>query len=137
MADDEGVRTGIKVSAYTEYSETPLQTISFSNDDYGSVYAEALQNQRQHLLMSKEQHVIAFIMRTYKDHDKRIILIDVDFARKTPLLLNDLFNESFSNSTDKLLLINNHMYILSQEGVTIYDLSLNLLKPMHPFNLNE
>lgn len=137
MANLDGRTTGIKVSAYSKESEDPIQTIEFSYNIYGYLYAEALGNngQRMHLLVDKGKNILAFISHGFTNGGTKVLLFNVDFSNKEkPIKLdNELFDKSFDRSIEKLLRYKNKMHILSRDGIYTYDLESKTLSEVKTF----
>jgi uncharacterized secreted protein with C-terminal beta-propeller domain len=143
MADENGITNGIKISAYSDKDEEPLQTIEFSYQKYGYLQTPALYDQRKNLLVNKNRGVIAFISRGFNNtNDAKVLLFDIDFNRKTPIVLNEvLFEKSFDYNygynIDKLLLFNDYIHILGSEGVYTFNTRDNSLGILNKFELEK
>ncbi|MGI6787118.1 MAG: beta-propeller domain-containing protein [Acholeplasmataceae bacterium] len=140
-------QVGIKISAYRTGDEEPTQTIEFRYEDFGGyIWAEALWNPREHLLMNKKLGMFGFIMNHYQtvqiSPDERYTIYDwrgvarmlmfkVDFSLEEPLVLEEsLFNEKFVGS-EKILLVNEVVHILSPKEDIVWNLvKKELLEPL-------
>ncbi len=138
MADNNGRTTGIKISAYNQIDSSPMQTIEFSYSEYGYLWTPALFDQRRNLLVNKDRGVIAFISQGFTDGKTKVLLFNIDFGRKTPIVLNEaLFDKKFGCQIDKLMLFNQYIHILGSEGVYTYDTDRNTLSNLVKFELEK
>lgn len=138
MADNNGRTNGIKISAYNQVDSSPMQTIEFSYDEYGYLWTAALYDQRRNLLVNKEKGVIAFISQGFNDEETKVLLFNIDFGRKTPIVLNKvLFDKKFGYQIDKLMLFNEYVHILGRDGVYTYDINTNTLSELIKFDLEK
>lgn len=134
MANEEGRNIGIKVSAYNQIDDAPMQSIEFSYQEYGYLTAPVLYEQRQHLLLNKSLNIIGFIAYEYYETTRaKVLLFHVDFSQEKPLSLNPLFEMDLKTNPDKLILINHFIHILSNEGILTFHLLDNTLMPFIPF----
>lgn len=138
MADNNGITTGVKISAYNEVDASPIQTIEFNYQKYGYFWAQALYEQRTNLLVSKEKGVIAFIGQGFRNGEAKVLLFNIDFNRKTPIVLNEvLFEKSFDYNIDKLVLFNENIHILGRDGVYTFNTDTSTLSGLVKFELDK
>lgn len=138
MADNNGRATGVKISAYNEVDASPIQTIEFNYQKYGYFWVRALYEQRTNLLVSKEKGVIAFIGQGFRNGETKVLLFNIDFNRKTPIVLNEvLFEKSFDYNIDKLVLFNENVHILGRDGVYTFNTDTSTLSKHVKFELEK
>lgn len=137
MADENGRLLGIKVSAYRVGVTKPVQTIEFPWTDEESPYANAVYNQREHLLVSREKGLYGFIVgglksqiapitdsRGYYTRVSRVMLFNVDFSEEIVLKpFEALAKADLDNSIEKIVYVGSYIHILSIYEDLVFNIS--------------
>ena len=141
---NEGIRTGIKVSAYATNDPEPTQTIEFpyyneDNEYNGHLTAPALENPRQNLLLNKEANLFGFITNGFKvenyESKARVLMFTVNFSNKeAPLVIHEIANSWITDNIEKMVMVDSVLHILSPQGVISYNFYNNSFYEMMLFD---
>jgi len=147
MANEIGVRIGIKVSAYVTGDVEPTQTIEFpyfnkENEFNGYLFAPALENPRHNLLMNKGANLFGFITNGFRvedfDSKARALMFKVDFSnKKEPLVKHEIANSWLPDNIEKMVMVNSVLHILSPLGNISYNFDNNSFYEMVPFKIYD